>query len=138
MDLIQYDRLVANIANVDVSGAVVRVDWKCPATGRAVAQSTANMTADASMSGRVRGSVKRSIASEIIYGAARFLAGVLPGAAGRILNNAVYTAANDINAKATAGADYTEASRRAAIVAAFDAVKNEFIWDEPHQRFVGR
>ena len=138
MDPIEYERLVANIAHVDVKGAAVHVAWKCPATGRAVGQSTANMIADASVSGRVRASVKRSIASEIIHGAARVLAGVLPGAAGRIFNNAVYTAAADINTKATAGSDYTEASRRAAIVAAFESVKTQFIWDEPHRRFIAR
>ena len=138
MDTITYDILLANIAQVDLSGAVVRVQWKCPKTGRAVGQSAANMTADSSVTGRVRASVKRSIASEVIYGSARFLSGVLGGTVGRILNNAVYTAANDINTKATSGSDYTEASKRAAIVAAFESVKHEFVWDELDHRFIAR
>ena len=135
---VDYEQLAPNIAQAEVQGTLVRVSWKCPATGRAIGPSEAYMQADASVSGRVRASVKRSIASEIIYGSARVLAGILPGAAGRIFNNAVYTAANDINTRATSGSDYTEASRRAAIVAAFESVKDQFTWDEQHQRFVAR
>jgi GT2 family glycosyltransferase len=60
------------------------------------------------------------------------------GAAGRVVNDAVYTAASDINTKATSGSDFTEASRRAAIVAAFDAVKDQFAWDESNRRYVAR
>ena len=131
-----YESLVANIVQVEVEGAVVRVHWKCPKTGRAVGPSTANMLADATVAGRVRASVKRSIASEIIYGSARFLAGMVGGAVGRIVNNAVYTAANDLNTKATSGSEYTETSRRAAIVAAFESVRHEFVWDDQSQRFV--
>jgi hypothetical protein len=138
MDPIQYDTIAPNIANVDVNGALVRVSWKCPLTGRDVGQSTANMTADPSVAGRVQASVQRSIASEIIYGAARLAAGLLGGAAGRVVSNAAYTAASDINSKVTAGSDYTEASRKAAIVMAFESVKPSFVWDEQRQKFVAR
>jgi hypothetical protein len=138
MSTVEYERLGPNIGQVRVDGSAVHVSWKCPATGRLVGESTASMLADGSVTGRVRASVKRSIASEIIYGGARFLSGVLGGAVGRVLNNAVYTAAADINTKATQGVDYTEDSRRAAIVAAFDSVKDSFVWDESSQRFVAR
>ena len=83
-------------------------------------------------------SVKRSVASEVVYGAARFVASLLGGAAGRVVSNAAYTAAGDINSRATAGVDYTEASRQAAIVTAFETVKPSFVWDEPQRRFVAR
>ena len=138
MEPVPYEAIVPNIARVDVDGAQVRVSWKCPATGRDLGQSTANMSADPSVVGRVQASVKRSIASEIIYGAARVVAGLLGGMAGRVVSNAAYTAAADINAKATAGSDYTEASRKAAIVTAFESVKPSFVWDEKRQRFVAR
>jgi len=138
MDPVAYDHLTSNIADVNVQDGLVRVNWKCPATGRAMGHSEAYMTPDASMGARVGASVKRSIASELIYGSARFLADLLPGAAGRVFNNAVYTAANDINTRATSGADFTEASRRAAIVTAFDSVRDTFVWDEQGQRFVAR
>ena len=138
MNPVTYDSIAPNIAQATVEGAQVRVSWKCPATGRAVGSSTATMAADPSLAGRVGASMKRSIASELIYGAARMLSGVIGGAAGRVLSNATYTAAADINSKATSGVDYTEASRQAAIVAAFESVKSSFVWDEAQRRFVAR
>src|SRR5580765_4852170 len=119
MNLVSYDTIAPNIAHVDVDDAVVRVTWKCPSTGLEVGQSTANMAPDPSVAGRVQASIKRNIASEIIYGAARVVAGLLGGAVGRVVSNAAYTAAADINTRVTAGSDYTEASRKAAIVTAF-------------------
>jgi hypothetical protein len=96
------------------------------------------MAADASLGNRVGASVKRSIASEVIYGAARMVSGLLGGVAGRVVSQAAYTAAADINARATSGVDYTEASRQAAIVAAFESVKSSFTWDEARRQFVAR
>jgi hypothetical protein len=130
--------ILANIGKVDVNGAQVEVTWKCPVTGHVVGQSTATMSADPSVSGRVLASVKRSVASEVVYGAARFVSSLLGGAAGRVVSNAVYTAAGDINSRATAGVDYTEASRQAAIVAAFETMKPSFVWDEQRRQFVAR
>jgi hypothetical protein len=138
MNPVPYETIAPNIAQVDVDGALVRVSWKCPLTGREVGQSTASMSADPSVAARVQASVQRSIASEVIYGAARLVAGLLGGAAGRVVSNAAYTAAGDINSRITAGSDYTEASRQAAIVTAFEAVKPSFVWDEQRKRFVTR
>jgi hypothetical protein len=138
MNPVPYDAIVPNIAQVDVNGALVRVSWKCPLTGREVGQSTASMSADPSVAGRVQASVERNVASEIIYGAARLIAGMLGGAAGRVVSNAAYTAAGEINSRVTAGSDYTEASRRAAIVSAFESVKPSFVWDDQRQKFVAR
>jgi hypothetical protein len=138
MNPISYDSIAPNIAQVSVDGAQVQVSWKCPATGRAVGTSVGTMAADASLASRVGASVTRSIASEVIYGAARLVSGLLGGAAGRVVSNATYTAAADLNAKATAGVDYTEASRQAAIVAAFESVKSSFVWDEARRQFVAR
>ena len=133
-----YDTIVPNIDSVDIDGAAVHVSWKCPVTGRQVARSTGHMSADASVTARVQASMKRSIASEVIYGAARLVAGLLGGAAGRVISNAAYTAAGDINQRVTAGVDYTEASRQAAIVTAFEAVQESFVWNEQQQRFVAK
>jgi hypothetical protein len=96
------------------------------------------MSADSSLTSRVGASVKRSIASEVIYGAARVISSLIGGAAGRVISNATYTAAADINTRATSGVDYTEASRQAAIVVAFDAVKSSFTWDDARRQFVAR
>lgn len=136
MSAISYDSIVHNIDQVSVDGNVVNVGWKCPLSGRLMGSSTATMAPDQSISSRVGASVKRSIASEIIYGAARIVSGLIGGAAGRVISNAVYTAANDINTRAVAGADYSEASRRQAIVLAFDAVKSNFEWNDSRRQFV--
>jgi hypothetical protein len=138
MNTIGYDMILANIAKVDVNGSEVEVTWRCPATGRVVGQSSATMSADPSVGGRVLASVKRSVASEVVYGAARFVSSLLGGAAGRVLSNAVYTAAGDINSRATAGVDYSEASRQSAIVMAFESMKPSFNWDEQRRQFVAR
>jgi hypothetical protein len=136
MNPVQYGTIAPNIARVQVDGATVHVTWKCPATGQEVGQSSADMSADDAMTSRVQASVARSVASEVIYGAARFVAGLLGGAAGRVVSNAAYTAANDINTRVTANVDYTEASRQEAIVRAFESVKPSFAWDEGQRRFV--
>jgi hypothetical protein len=66
------------------------------------------------------------------------ISSLIGGAAGRVISNATYTAAADINTRATSGVDYTEASRQAAIVVAFDAVKSSFTWDDARRQFVAR
>lgn len=138
MNPIGYDTILANVAKVDVSGAQVDVTWRCPLSGTVVGTSTAYMAADPSLTGRVLANVKRSVASEVVYGAARFVASLLGGAAGRIVSNATYTAAGDINSRVTAGVDYSEASRQAAIVSAFEPVKPSFVWNEQRRQFVAR
>ena len=138
MNPLDYDAIAPNIAEVKVEGSQVRVTWRCPASGRTVGDSAATMAADASLGSRVGASVKRSIASELIYGAARLISGLVGGAAGRVVSNAAYTAAADINARAVAGVDYSEASRRAAVVAAFETVRPSFVWHEERKAFVAR
>jgi hypothetical protein len=64
------------------------------------------------------------------------VSGLIGGAAGRVISNAVYTAANDINTRAVANVDYSEASRREAIVLAFDTVKSSFEWNDKRRQFV--
>ena len=138
MDSVGYDTILPNVAKVDVNGNQVQVTWKCPVTGQVVGESTATMTADASVTGRVFASVKRTVASEVIFGVARFVSSLVGGAAGRVVSNAAYTAAGDINSRATEGVDYTEDSRDAAVLAAFETMKPAFIWDEQRRQFVAR
>jgi hypothetical protein len=138
MTPISYQMIAANIADATVEGTQVRVSWTCPVTHRALGTSSGTMTADASVTARVGANVQRTVASELIYGAARLVSSLLGGAAGRVVSNAAYTAAADINAKTTSGVDYTESSRRAAIVVAFESVKSSFAWDEARRQFVAR
>jgi hypothetical protein len=138
MSAVTYDVIANNVAEVQVNGGQVQVTWKCPVTGRVVGTSTGSMAADNSLGHRVGASLKRSIASEIIYGLARTIAGLLGGAAGRVISNATYTAAGDINTRMTANVDYSEDTRRAAVVAAFESVKGSFDWDEKRRQFVAK
>jgi len=138
MDSVGYSMIQANVAKVDVNGAQVQVTWKCPVTGQVVGESTGTMSADPSMTNRVLASVKRTVASEVIYGAARFVANLLGGAAGRVVSNAAYTAAGDMDSRITSGVDYSEDSRQAAILAAFEAMKPSFVWNEQRREFVAR
>ena len=138
MNPVLYGAIAPNIAHVQVDGPTVHVTWQCAATGQEVGRSSATMLADSSMTSRVQANVARSVASEVIYGAARFVSGLLGGAAGRVVSSAAYTAASDLNTRATSNVDYTEASRQAAIVKAFESVKPSFLWDEPQRRFVAR
>jgi hypothetical protein len=138
MQPISYDAVAPNIADVRVSGATVTVTWKDAQTGRQVGESSATMSADDSMAGRVKSSMKRSIVSEVTTGAARFLGNLLGGAAGRVVNNVAWTTASDVRSRADASLEYTEASRRAAIVAAFASVEPSFSWNEQAGRFEAR
>jgi hypothetical protein len=138
MTAVSYDSIAPNVAEVTVSGAQVQVSWKCPASGRQVGVSTATMSIDPSLASRVGANVKRSIASELIYGAARLVSSLVGGAAGRVISNAAYTAAGEVNARATSGVDYSESSRQAAIVAAFESVKPCFAWDNERRQFVAQ
>lgn len=138
MTLPEYEAVAPNVARVVVDGATVRVAWKCPVTGRTVGESTATMAADDALATRVGASVRRSIAAELIYGAARLVSGLVGGAAGRVVSRAAYTAAAEVNARAVAGVDYSEASRRAAVVAAFASVQTSFAWNEERKLYVAR
>jgi hypothetical protein len=135
MNPVRYETIAANIGKVQVNGAEVQVTWKDPESGREVGRSSGYMSPDSSIGNRVGASVKRTIVSEVVYGLARFISGRIGGAAGRVISNATYTAAGDLNTRATANVDYTEASRRAAIVSAFVSVRPSFHWDDQRQQF---
>ncbi len=138
MNPVRYETIAPNIGHVQTNGTQVEVTWIDPDGCREVGRSTAYMQADTSLGSRVGASVKRSIVSEVVYGLARLISGRVGGVAGRVISNATYTAANDVNTRATADAGYTEASRQAAIVSAFESVRASFAWDDGRQRFRAR
>lgn len=138
MNPVRYETIARNIGQVQLNGAEVQVTWKDPQSGREVGRSTSHMSADRALGSRVGASVKRSLVSEVVYGLARLITGRVGGVAGRVLSNAAYTAAGDLNTRATANVDYTEASRQAAIVSAFESVRASFEWDDQRQEFRAR
>jgi hypothetical protein len=78
MNPIRYDAIASNFAEVNVEGGQVQVSWKCPATGKVVGQSTATMSADPALASRVRASVQRSVASELIAHKRRATSALVP------------------------------------------------------------
>lgn len=135
---VTYERIAASIAAVTVHGAEVRVHWKNPLTGAPMGESAAMMSVDTSLAARVRAQAKRSVVQEIAAAVMRALSAALGGSAGRIVRDMAYTASHDLQARALAGVNYTESTRREAVVRAFAAVQDRFAWDAPSRRFIAR
>jgi hypothetical protein len=123
MDPVGYDMILANVAKVDVNGAQVQVTWKCPVTGKVVGEFHCEHVRRPFRDGK--GFRERQVQRRIRTRLWRRADHRQPigWAAGRVVSNAAYTAAGDINSRVTAGVDYTEDSRQAAIVAAFETMK---------------
>ncbi len=135
---VTYERIAASIAAVTVHGADVRVHWKNPLTGAPMGESSALMSVDMSLAARVKAQAKRSVVQEIAAAFMRALSGALGGSAGRIVRDMAYTASHDLQSRALAGVNYTESTRREAVVRAFAAVQERFTWDASSRRFVAR
>jgi hypothetical protein len=139
---VTYERIAASIAAVTVHGAEVRVHWKNPLTGAPMGESSAMMSVDTSLAARVKGQAKRSVVQEIAAAFMRALSGTLGGAlggsAGRIVRDMAYTASHDLQTRVLAGVNYTESTRREAVVRAFAAVQDRFTWDASSRRFIVR
>jgi hypothetical protein len=139
---VTYERIAGAIAAVTVHGAQVHVHWKNPHTGAPMGESTALMAADTSLSARLQVQARRSMVQEVLGAILRTLiaavGGVVGGGAARVVRDVAYTASHDLQTRALAGAAYTDASRREAVVRAFAAVRPAFTWDERSARFIAR
>lgn len=134
-----YEHIARNVASVSTEGAQVRVLWKDARTATLAGESVATMTADASMGGRMRATMQRSIVQEIAASIMRAISGVLGGgAAGRVVRDVAYSASYDLQSRAVAGAEFTEDSRRDAVLRAFADVRANFVWDAQANAFVVR
>lgn len=135
---VTYERIAASIAAVTVHGAEVRVHWKNPLTGAPMGESSALMSVDTSLAARVKAQAKRSVVQEIAAAFMRALSGALGGSAGRIVRDMAYTASHDLQSRALVGVNYTESTRREAVVRAFAAVQDRFTWEASSRRFIVR
>lgn len=133
-----YQHLARNIANVTTEGAQVRVLWKDVRSTALAGESLATMVADASIGGRMRATMKRSIVQEIAASIMRAISGALGGSAGRVVRDVAYSASYDLQSRALAGVAFSEESRRDAVVRAFAAVRHNFVWDGASGGFVVR
>lgn len=133
---ITYEMIAANVATTRVTGTKVEVDWKCAASNKPMGKSESFMAPDQSIKNEVAASLKRGVIREIGYGIARFVGGLLGGGAGRVLAEASNTATSRVSHNVSTSAQYTEESRRAAVVEAFRSVEAQFKWHEAGRKFV--
>ena len=85
MPPLNYDTIEPNLAEVDVAGAVVRVKWKCPLSGKIVASSEGKMVPLADPSKMVQNAARRSVIRELFSFISFNLSHLIPGAAGRVV-----------------------------------------------------
>lgn len=133
-----YQHLARNIANISTEGAQLRVLWKDARTTALAGESVAAMVPDASIGGRMRATMKRSIVQEIAASIMRAISSALGGSAGRVVRDVAYSASYDLQSRALASVAYSEESRRDAVVRAFAAVRHHFVWDGALGAFVVR
>jgi hypothetical protein len=135
---ITYEMIAANVAGTRVDGNKIDVEWKCAASNRPMGRSEAYMAADYSVGNEVAAAVKRGVVREIGQSIARFLGGLIGGGAGRVLTDASHAAGSRVSQNVSTAAQYTEKSRRDAVVQAFAAVQAQLRWDEASRRFIAR
>jgi hypothetical protein len=133
---ITYERIAANVASTRIDGSKVEVHWRCAASNQPMGHSEAYMAPDHSLQNEVTSSLKRSVVREIGYGITRFFGNLLGGGAGRVLHDASSTATSRVSTGVSTAAQYTEKSKKDAIVQAFKQVRDRFRWDEGRQQFV--
>lgn len=133
---ITYEMIAPNVAGTRVAGNRIEVEWKCAETNRPSGRSEAYLVPDQSVRNEVATAVKRGVMREIGHGIARAIGKLLGGAAGRVLTDASHLATSRVSQNMSVSAQYTEKSRRAAVVQAFLAVQSQFRWDANGSRFV--
>ena len=136
MPKVTYDLIEPNIADLDVQGNQVRVTWKCPVTGKVVAESGSSMRASVSTSSAIQQSVMRTIVNQIL-GVFVSSATSLGGFSGKVAR-AVSVPAQTGALSAVAKPKYTEANRQTAVVEAFGQVESQFKWDDDRDMYVGK
>lgn len=96
------------------------------------------MSPDHSVGNQVGGAVKRGIVRELMHGIAAALGRMLGGAAGRVARDAAWSGTSAVSHQVNTSTQYTERSRRDAVVQAFRSVQDKFAWDEQGKRFVAK
>ena len=136
MEAITYDMIAENAAKATTTGSKVEVDWICAATNKPMGKSESYMSTDHSMKNEVAASVKRGVVREIGYAIVNFFSSLVGGSAGRVVRDATSSASYRVSSNVSSAAQYTEKSKRDAIVAAFKQVEKNFTWNEKDRKFV--
>ena len=130
---ITYETIEANIGEVKTNGSRVDVTFKCGESGETVCDVNGTMKRDQSTGGRVEGAVKRSIWQEIKRFCYRLVGKAAGGGAGgRVARSATSEATRDMGKDA----QYTENSKKEAIVEAFKTVQKQFTWNEEKKKYL--
>jgi hypothetical protein len=132
MNPIPFPAIQPLIATAQADGPMMQVTFRCPVSGTTVS-STATIQADDGLGSRAAEGAKRSLLWGVKNALSRAVQSALGhGMLGSAASSAAYGAMSDVGSKRS----YSEEEKRAAIVAAFERVKDRFIWDAAGRRFI--
>ena len=131
MPEITYDKLKNIIAEEEVNGSQVSVTFKCPTTEK-IYHAVGTMRPSTGVASKV----KKQAKNELLYAAKRGLRGLLRGVLG---GGRVGSVAGNVAAQSVphAGAPvFDRAARERAVIESFEAVAQDFAWDEAAKSYV--
>jgi tellurite resistance protein len=120
------------IAQSTPDGSTMRVTFRCPVSGTTVEASAAMQVSD-DLASKAKAGAKRGLMWSLrgaVAGAARQAMG--GGMAGSMASGATYGATSKVGSSVT----YSDEQKKAAMVQAFESVRNQFAWDAANNRFV--
>jgi len=141
MPEITYESIKPLIAKEELQGNAMSCTFKCPVSGTSVDASAAiqqNRSVGRNVAGEVKRSVKRSLFWQLQMVVSRFIGRLLGGGTGGyIAQQAAYSAMSATGgSRMSTSVSYSDAEKRAAVVAAFQQVAEKFKWDEAAGRWV--
>jgi hypothetical protein len=132
--LIKYDDIYRNIAKSTVEGATIRVSGKCPISEEIIAESSAHMVADKSLKTNMYKELTRGLLQTTKGWFASLATSVLGGQAGNTVRRLGTTMANHVGKQQSYGEDI----QKAAILEAFDKVKDKFEYSEEYMFYAAK
>ena len=133
--MINYDDIYRNIADSSVEGNTIRVSWKCPVSEEIVAESSAQIKADNSLQGNMYQELTRGIVQQTKGWFASLATSVLGGQAGNTVRRMGTTLANHVGKQQKYG---SEEAQKAAIVSAFEKVKEKFEYSDEYMFYTAK
>ena len=138
MSKVSYETVAPLVSQAGAQGAIMQCVFECPVT-KATVPSQAQMDAPKASSGFLAGA-KRTFGSQLRWSVSRsirrafgysMVGRMLGEVASQVASQAMGTAANT-----TGTPSYPKAQQHAAIVAAFQNVAAQFVWDEKKERWI--
>jgi tellurite resistance protein len=130
-----WDNVSPLVAEARPSGRSVQVTFRCPVSGTTVS-ARANAAATAGLADKAGKVVKRSLLWSLRGAVSSLVRGIFGyGILGRLAGDLAYSAVSEVT-RETGGHDLSESERRNAILAAFETVRNRFVWDRERGAWV--